>query len=359
MKITFVIGTRPEIIKMSPIIRECERLGLDFFILHTGQHYCYNMDRIFFDQLKLPNASYNLDVGSGSHGEQTGKMLSGIEKILLKEEPDVVLVQGDTNTVLAGALAASKLKIPLGHVESGLRCYDRSMPEEINRVVTDHLSDFLFAPTEFSRKVLVNEGISSKKIFLTGNPVVDAIYQNLAISKDSSEVLDRLGLESRKYFLITLHRQENVDDRKKLADIAKAFLGVKNEFGLDLVYPIHPRTRKCIKTFGITFKDVKCVNPLDYFSFLHLQCNARLVLTDSGGVQEEACILKIPCVTLRDNTERPETIHIGANILTGTIPEKIVASIKKMMCVSNGWANPFGDGSAANNIIQVLRANFF
>jgi UDP-N-acetylglucosamine 2-epimerase (non-hydrolysing) len=204
MKITFVLGTRPEIIKMSPVIRECERLGLDFFVLHTGQHYSYNMDRVFFDQLKMPDASYNLDVGSGSHGVQTGKMLIGIEKVLVKEEPDVVLVQGDTNTVLAGALAASKLNIPLGHVESGLRCYDYSMPEEINRCVVDHLSDFLFAPTEFSRKVLVNEGISNTKIFLTGNTVVDAIYQNLAISKDSSDVLNKLGLESRRYFLVTL-----------------------------------------------------------------------------------------------------------------------------------------------------------
>jgi UDP-N-acetylglucosamine 2-epimerase (non-hydrolysing) len=358
MKITFVLGTRPEIIKMSPVIRECERLGLDFFVLHTGQHYSYNMDRVFFDQLKMPDASYNLDVGSGSHGVQTGKMLIGIEKVLVKEEPDVVLVQGDTNTVLAGALAASKLNIPLGHVESGLRCYDYSMPEEINRCVVDHLSDFLFAPTEFSRKVLVNEGISNTKIFLTGNTVVDAIYQNLAISKDSSDVLNKLGLESRRYFLVTLHRQENVDDRKRLADVARAFSCVKDEFGLDLVYPIHPRTRKCITSFGITFEDVKCVDPLDYFSFLHLQCNARLVLTDSGGVQEEACVLKIPCVTLRDKTERPETIHVGSNVLAGIVPEKVVALTKKMMSVSNGWANPFGDGSAANNIIQVLRDNF-
>ncbi|MEA2055070.1 MAG: UDP-N-acetylglucosamine 2-epimerase (non-hydrolyzing), partial [Candidatus Thermoplasmatota archaeon] len=192
MKICIILGTRPEIIKMSPIIRECERLSLDYFILHTGQHYSYNMDRVFFEQLELPEVKYNLDAGSGSHGEQTGKMLIGIEKILMKEKPDAVLVEGDTNTVLAGALVATKLHIKVGHVEAGLRSYDRSMPEEINRVLTDHCSDYLFAPTEKARQILLGEGILDEKIFATGNTIVDAVYQNLKIASSRKNALNDL-----------------------------------------------------------------------------------------------------------------------------------------------------------------------
>ncbi len=343
---------------MSPIIRECERLGLDYFILHSGQHYSYEMDRIFFEQLGLPGAKYNLDVGSGSHGEQTGKMLAGFEKILLKEEPDVVLVEGDTNTVLAGALAAAKLKIPVGHVEAGLRSYDRSMPEELNRVIADHSSDFLFAPTELSKKTLLHEGISEEKIFVTGNTIVDAVHQNLELSKDRSKILNELGLNGRDFFLITVHRQENVDCQERLASIMKSLQGIKSVFGLDLIYPIHPRTKKCLKDFGINIDGVRFMEPLDYFSFLHLQRNARLVLTDSGGVQEEACILNVPCVTLRDNTERPETLEVGSNVLAGTSPEMVLEKTKMMMNVSNGWVNPFGDGTAGQRIIEILRCKF-
>ena len=220
MKLSVILGTRPEIIKFSPIIRECERLGLDYFVLHTGQHYSYNMDRVFFEQLELPDASYNLDVGSGSHGEQTGKMLAGIEKILQKEMPDVVLVEGDTNTVLAGALAAVKLGIKVGHVEAGLRSYDRRMPEEINRVLVDHCSDFLFAPTENSREILLHEGISEKQVFMVGNTIVDAVTQNLEISKSKTQILDDLGVEKQKYFLATAHRQENVDDQERFTGLS-------------------------------------------------------------------------------------------------------------------------------------------
>ena len=343
---------------MSPIIRECERLGLDYFILHSGQHYSYEMDQVFFEQLRLPSAKYNLDVGSGNHGEQTGKMLAGLEKILLKEEPDVVLVEGDTNTVLAGALSAAKLKIPVGHVEAGLRSYDRSMPEEINRVIADHISDFLFAPTEISKKTLLHEGIPEEKIFVTGNPIVDAIYQNLEISKERFEILNDLGLNDRDFFLITIHRQENVDSQERLASITKSLLAIKSVFGIDLIYPIHPRTKKCLKSFGINLDGVRCVEPLDYLSFLHLQRNARLVITDSGGVQEEACILKVPCVTLRDNTERPETLEVGSNVLAGVSPEKVLEKTIMMMNVSNGWVNPFGDGNAGQRIIEILMCKF-
>jgi len=200
-RIAIVLGTRPEIIKMSPVIREYEHLGLDYFILHTGQHYSYNLDKVFFEQLELPNAKYNLDVGSGTHAEQTAKILTGIEKILIKEKPDIVLVEGDTNTVLAGALAATKLHIKVGHVEAGLRSYDKTMPEEINRVMTDHCSNYLFAPTEKARQILLSEGIHDTKIFVTGNTIVDALYQNLSISEDRINSLNDLELTPKKYFL--------------------------------------------------------------------------------------------------------------------------------------------------------------
>src|SRR3989304_1274782 len=231
MKISIVLGTRPEIIKMSPIIRECKRLGLDYFILHTGQHYSYSMDKVFFEQLELPEAKYNLEVGSGSHAEQTGKMLIGIEKVLQEEKPDVVLVEGDTNTVLAGALAAYKLGIKVGHVEAGLRSYDRRMPEEINRVLADHCSDFLFAPTEKSKNILLHEGISEKQVFMVGNTIVDAVTQNLEISQSKTQILDNLGVEKRKYFLVTAHRQENVDDKKSFRGIVKGLVKVREGFG--------------------------------------------------------------------------------------------------------------------------------
>ena len=355
MKIAVVLGTRPEIIKLSPVIRECKRLGLDYFILHTGQHYSYNMDRVFFEQLRLPGAKYNLDVGSGNHGEQTGKMLIGLERMLLKEEPDVVLVEGDTNTVLAGALAATKLKIPVGHVEAGLRSYDRSMPEEINRILADHSSDFLFAPTEDSQKALLHEGIPEEKIFVTGNTIVDAVFQNLEISKGRCEILDDLGVSDRDYFLVTIHRQENVDCEERLRNIVQGLERVQKEFGIDVIYPIHPRTRKSLDYFGVKFNGVRLVEPLDYLSFLYLESKARLVLTDSGGVQEETCIMEVPCVTLRDNTERPETLEVGSNILAGTSPRGILEKTKLMLKASNGWRNPFGDGKASKKIVKILR----
>jgi len=243
-RIAIVLGTRPEIIKMSPVIRECERLELDYFILHTGQHYTYNMDKVFFEQLELPEAKYNLDVGSGTHGEQTGKMLFGIEKNLQKEKLDVVLVEGDTNTVLAGALAAAKLHIKVGHVEAGLRSYDRRMPEEINRVLTDHCSDYLFAPTEKSRQILLGEGIPDKKIFVTGNTIVDAVYQNLSISEERINPLNDLELIPKRYILVTARRQESVDVKERFEGIINGLELVADEFGLPVVYPIHPRAIK-------------------------------------------------------------------------------------------------------------------
>jgi UDP-N-acetylglucosamine 2-epimerase (non-hydrolysing) len=316
------------------------------------------MDKVFFEQLELPEAKYNLEVGSGSHAEQTGKMLIGIEKVLREEKPDVVLVEGDTNTVLAGALAAYKLGVKVGHVEAGLRSYDRRMPEEINRVLADHCSDFLFAPTEKSRQILLHEGVAKEKIFVTGNTVVDAVFQNLEISKSRMSVLPVIGLVSGKYFVATVHRQENVDDKKSFRGIVRGLEKVRESFGFELVYPVHPRARERLREFGLEPLGVRLVEPLDYLGFLQVEANARLVLTDSGGVQEETCILRVPCVTLRDNTERPETLDVGSNVLAGTKPTKIVDSVKLMLAKKNDWENPFGDGQAGKKIIEILRREF-
>ena len=318
MRIAIILGTRPEIVKCSPIVRECDRLGLDFFILHTGQHYSYLMDKVFFEQLELPLSKYNLDIGSGNHGKQTGAMLTGIEKVLLKEHPDVVLVEGDTNTVLAGAIAAVKLGIKVGHVEAGLRSYDRHMPEEINRILTDHCSDYLFAPTKKSKDILLHEGIEADNVFMVGNTVVDAVHQNLGIAKSKSKALEGLSVEPGKFILATAHRAENVDDKERFSGLIAGLQKVKAEFGIPLIYPIHPRAKKQLEAFGLDTHGLSLVEPLDYLGFLQLEGMAKLVLTDSGGVQEETCVLGVPCVTLRDNTERPETIDVGSNMLAGT-----------------------------------------
>jgi len=353
--ISIILGTRPEIIKMSPVIRECEKQDLDYFILHTGQHYTYNLDKIFFEDLELPAAKYNLDVGSGTHAEETGKMLIGIEKILKEEKPDIVLVEGDTNTVLAGALAASKLHIKVGHVEAGLRSHDRTMPEEINRVLADHVSDYLFAPTEKAKKNLLREGLEENKISVTGNTIVDAVYQNLEIARRKADALTKLNLSTKEYFLMTAHRQENVDAKNRLKGILDGLVLVYHEFNIPIIYPIHPRTKKRIKEFGLENPEgVELIEPLGFLAFLQLEANAKLVLTDSGGVQEETCILNVPCVTLRDNTERPETLEVGSNVLAGANQNKILEGVKFMLSKKRNWKNPFGDGKSGSRIIKIL-----
>jgi len=395
---SLVLGTRPEIIKLSPIIRECESRNIPYFTLHTGQHYSYEMDRIFFEELELPQPKYNLDVGSGLHGEQTGKILEGVEKILIQEKPDVVLVQGDTNTVMAGALAAAKLHIPVAHVEAGLRSFDRRMPEEINRVVADHVSDFLFAPTKTAWRYLEDEGIADEKIYVTGNTVVDAVFQNLEIAKKRHrtspglEDLEReeknprvspaLGdlekgdphrlrdlekgerkqrvpsrledLEKGGYILVTAHRAENVDEKDNLAGILAGLEGVHRETGLPIIFPIHPRTEKMMTQFNLNSPSITLTKPLGYLEFLHLESNAKLIITDSGGLQEEACILGVPCVTLRENTERPETLDVGSNVLAGTDAQTIVGKSRIMLDKKPGWKNPYGDGHAARRMVDVL-----
>ena len=354
MSIAVIVGTRPEIIKMAPVIRELADRKADYFILHTGQHYSYNLDRVFFEQLKLPSARYNLEVGSDTHARQMASILTGVEEVLRNENCRVVLVEGDTNSVLAGALAASKLHVGVGHVEAGLRSYDRTMPEEINRILTDHCSDYLFAPTQMAKSILLGEGIPEEKISVTGNTIVDAVYQNLEMARSADDTLRDMGLNPGEYFLSTLHRQENVDRADRLAAILKGLERVSEEFGMPVICPVHPHTTSRMKEFGLQPQKITFIDPVDYLRFLQLEGNARLLLTDSGGVQEEGCILGVPCVTLRDNTERPETIDVRANKLAGADPAKIVECVAIMMEREDSWKNPFGDGRAGERIVEAI-----
>ncbi len=356
MKIAVCLGTRPEIIKMAPLVKLLEKQHRDYFILHTGQHYSYEMDRIFFQELSLPPAKYNIGAGSGTHAHQTAEILIGVEDILKQEKPDVLLAEGDTNSVLAGCLAAVKLHIKTGHVEAGLRSYDRNMPEEINRILADHCCDYLFAPTKKAVNLLQSEGISATKVFLTGNTIVDVVYQVKDQATADKRILDSHGLTPKAYFLVTAHRQENVDIRERFASILQALKQLSARYRIPVLYPIHPHSRKNITAFGLEAEaeGIILAEPTNYMGFLGLEQNAALVLTDSGGVQEETCILQVPCVTLRDNTERPETVEVGANLLAGAEPHRILECAEAMLNKKGGWPNPFGDGHAAEKIVQAL-----
>jgi len=359
MKIGIVLGTRPEIIKLSPVIRELEKLednNIDYFIIHTNQHYSENLDRIFFKELNLPEPKYNLKVGSASHGKQTGRMLEGIEKVLMREKPDIVIVQGDTNTTLAGALASSKLGIEVAHVEAGLRSYDRSMPEEINRVLTDHISNYLFVPTEIAEENLRREGIR-ENVFLVGNTIVDATLQNIEIAEEKKEELLNTVKEG-DYFLLTIHRVENTDNRRRLEGIVEGILKVAEYYDKTVVFPVHPRTENKLKEYNLWDRlkngNIEILEPMGYFKFLILEKYAKLILTDSGGVQEEACILKVPCITLRKNTERPETLEVGSNILVDIEKGDILEAVNTMLRRDRNWRNPFGDGRSGERIVKIL-----
>jgi len=353
MKIAIILGTRPEIIKLSPIVRECQKRNLDFFILHTNQHFSANMDQVFFEELELPQPKYNLNIQESLHGKMTGRMLSGIEEVLINEKPNWVLVQGDTNTVLAGGLAAAKLQIKVGHVEAGLRSYDRTMPEELNRIVTDHLSDALFTPTQKQADILKSEGIDQAKIYVTGNTIVDAVYQNREIVKKHPEY-DHY--KNERFALLTMHRPSNVDNKETLERIINALTQASIENNLPIYFPIHPRTRKNIEKFEIQLNEsqIKLIEPVGYLEMLALEQSAKVILSDSGGLQEEACILGAPCVTLRENTERPETVEVGASILVGSDPEKIKSAIHSSLNESKTWSNPFGEGMSGQSIVQTI-----
>ena len=351
MKIISIIGTRPQFIKYAILAKQLRRIHKDVLI-NTGQHYDYNMNKIFFDQLNIPNPDYNLMIGSGTQAYQTGEMMKGIEDILIKEKPDMVMVYGDTNSTIAGALAAVKLHVHIAHVESGLRSFDRSMPEEINRILTDHCSDYLFCPTQKAIDNLKREGMT-EGVYLTGDVMVDALNFNKE-KAERSDILNRLELTSKKYLLVTVHRASNTEVRENLNNIAESLYRLGNA-GETIVFPIHPRTLKVLKTIKLYDElrmKVRMIEPLGYFEFLKLLNHARKVLTDSGGIQKEAYILKVPCITLRQNTEWTETIKDGWNILAGTDKEKIIELAQTFM-PAHSYSSIFGEG-ACEKIAKLL-----
>jgi len=354
MKIATIVGARPQFIKMAPVSRELRRHFKEI-VIHTGQHYDYEMNRIFFEQLNIPEPDYYLGIGSGSHGYQTGEMLKKVEDVLVKETPDLVLVYGDTNSTLAGALAAVKLHIKVAHVEAGLRSFDKRMPEEINRVLTDHVSDYLFAPTETAVMNLCKEGIKDG-VYLTGDVMYDALLYNIKIAKEKSRILDELGLRPKEYMLATVHRAENTDRRENLENIIQAFI----ESGELIVFPVHPRTQKYLKKYGLidvveNAENVLMIQPVGYLDMLVLEENARKILTDSGGVQKEAYFLKVPCITLRERTEWVETVEDGWNVLVGANKEKIMNAIEEFEPKGDTYMYRFGDGKASKKISRILR----
>lgn len=351
MKVTSILGVRPQFVKASVVSRELRKKHEEILI-HTGQHYDYQMNKVFFEQLNIPEPDYHLNIGSGTHGYQTGEMLKKIEEVLLKEKPDLVLTYGDTNSTLAGALAASKLQIKTAHVESGLRSFDRSMPEEVNRILTDHCSDILFCPTQNAVDNLRNEGIT-EKIHLTGDVMVDSLLHNREIAENKSTILNDLGLKSKEYLVATIHRASNTDNEKNLKNIVDAF----SELNETIIFPLHPRTEKFLKKYGFYERlksSVILTQPLGFLEFIKLMDHARMILTDSGGVQKEAYILKVPCITLRENTEWIETVDDGWNVLVGTDKEKIVNLVDEFTPSIKTYQNRFGNGDACKRVCDIL-----
>ena len=366
MKIATILGTRPEIIKMAPIIDEISKRDIEQVVIHTGQHYDEEMSDNFFKDLEIPTPDYNIHVGSGTHGKQTGLMMKGIEEVLLVEKPDIVLVQGDTNAVLAGALVASKLHIAIGHVEAGLRSFDMTMPEELNRRVADVATTMYFIPTEQSAINLLAEGFSHKNLFITGNTVVDACFRHLEIAKkrgfedESLAVLDIDNLDN--ILTLTMHRAENVDVKERVVNIIDA---LKELSDMNIIFPIHPRTKNTLENFGLfeelnNLSHVHIIKPLGYLDFLLLTSKSTLILTDSGGLQEEAITLNVPALTLRYNTERPETVAAGGNILVGSDKDSILENARKILSDEEfadkmkNAINPYGQGDSAKLTVDAI-----
>ncbi len=355
LALSFVLGTRPEIVKLAPVIRAARSRSLPARIIHSGQHYTPSMDEIFFRELQLPAPHVNCGVGSGSQAWQTGRIMIELEKDFARTSPACVIVQGDTNTVLAGALAAVKLGIPVAHVEAGLRSHDKQMPEEINRRLTDHVSDFLFCPTEFARQAAVQEGLPEDRTYVVGNTIVDAVHSVLNFAENDQHLLKRHDLEKGDYFLLTLHRPENVDDPARFKTLIDTLNEVARAHETTIVFPVHPRTAKRLDEYGLNFDGrVLQIDPIGFKDCIYLESRARLVLTDSGGIQEEACILGKPCVTLRNNTERPETVHCGANVVAGIEKAGVLKAVDEMLHRPLGWKCPFGDGHTGERIIDLL-----
>lgn len=357
MKLAIVLGTRPEIVKMSPIVRACVRRGVDFFIVHTGQHYSPELDKKIWSDLDLPEPKYNLKIGSHPYAEQVGIMTREIMHALKKEKPDVVIVQGDTTSVLAGALATKRLDIFLAHHESGIRSGDLRMLEETNRIVANHLSDYLFAPTREAAKNLEREGKDPSKINVTGHPIVDAVNENIKLAEEKSHILKTLNVEPRHYTVVTIHRSENVDSNEVLERIMTGLTRAQEYSSMPMIFPMHPRTRSKVEEFHLAIpQTIRVIEPLGFLDFLQIESKAKLIFTDSGGVQEESFILHVPCITLRENTERPETVHHGVNVLAGSDPQTILEKTKHFFTTECPWPqdNLFGEGNAGETILTIL-----
>ncbi|MBU3184364.1 non-hydrolyzing UDP-N-acetylglucosamine 2-epimerase [Clostridium estertheticum] len=348
MKILTVVGARPQFIKaaaVSNIIRkEHEEI-----LVHTGQHYDENMSKIFFEELNIPKPDYNLGVGSGGHGKQTGNMLIELEELYEKEKPDMVLVYGDTNSTLAGALCASKLLIPVAHIEAGLRSFNMTMPEEQNRILTDHISKYLFVPTASAIENLSNEGVTSG-VYNVGDVMYDATLNFSKLSKEKSKIMKELNLKQEEFILATIHRAENTNDINRLRNIIEAL----NESGQQVILPLHPRTKKYMDDYNLSFnKNIKIIDPVGYLDMISLEMHCRKIITDSGGVQKEAFFMNKPCITMRDETEWVETVQNGWNIVVGTNKAKILDGIINFT-PNKVQQNIFGDGHAAEKILEII-----
>lgn len=356
MKIVTIVGARPQFIKAAVVSRAARaNREIREVIVHTGQHYDNNMSDIFFEELEIPRPDYHLGVSGGPHGAMTGRMIERIEEVLLREKPDWTLVYGDTNSTLAGALASVKLHIPVAHVEAGLRSFNRRMPEEINRITTDHVSDLLFAPTQTAVDNLRNEGVAEGRIILTGDVMLDAMLFYRDNAREHSTIRDQLP--ACDFALCTVHRAENTDDPLCLANIVDALEQIANSL-IPVVLPLHPRTLACMRAQGLSFKNVTIVEPVGYFDMLVMLNHCRLVLTDSGGLQKEAYFFSKPCITLRDETEWGELVEAGANRLAGAQTEKILSFVREGLeglrnCAEN-WPALYGDGRASERISYAL-----
>ena len=364
LKILNIVGARPNFMKIAPIVREMKRRGGEFapLIVHTGQHYDAAMSDSFFADLGIPAPDYHLEIGSASHAVQTAKIMTAFEPIVLAEKPDWIVVVGDVNSTIACALVGAKLGVKIAHVEAGLRSRDRTMPEEINRILTDAISDLLFTTSQDADENLKNEGIPADKIKFTGNVMIDSLYYNLEKSKES-KVKEKLNLDDADYAVLTLHRPSNVDEKATLAGLLEALIAVGEK--LPVIFPVHPRTKANIEKFGfgetVENSNIHLVEPLGYLDFMRLYSGAKLVLTDSGGLQEETTALGIPCLTLRENTERPITIELGTNILVGTNPEIIKRNAFSILAQTQTTESkkipPLWDGGTAERICTEIMVN--
>lgn len=358
LRVLTVVGARPQFIKaaaVSRVIRDQYQTDIEEVLVHTGQHYDKNMSKVFFDDLGIPAPAYNLEIAGGNHGGMTGRMLVAIEEVLLKEKPDAVLIYGDTNSTLAGALAASKLHIPVAHVEAGLRSFNMRMPEEINRILSDRVSRWLFCPTSTAVNNLKNEGIT-EGVSNIGDVMYDVALYYRDAARNQSTILETLELENSNFILATCHRAENTDDPAKLQEIVTALAALATE--MPVVFPVHPRTRKLLSDYGLDghLKNLKIIGPLSFLDMVALEQSAKLILTDSGGVQKEAFFYGVPCVTMRDETEWVETVDLGFNCLTGASAENIVAAARNYFKGPDltSDSKPYGDGNAAEKIVAAL-----